>query len=375
MKKICIVSTVGFVIDSFMAIHIRNLQKNHEVTLVIGNDDLVGIDVPIERINISRSIDIGKDLKSMYELYRYFQKNKFDLVLSLMPKAGLLSMMASCFAKSNVRIHYFTGQVWATKKGLFRSLLKRMDYLTVLCSTNILVDSESQKIFLLAEGILSPLKGDVLHEGSISGVNIEKFRFNNSLRELLRRKYEVSENEILFLYLGRINRDKGLLELREVFLKLEQNFSNVKLGIFGPLEDENIVDEIQELLEKDNVVGELSYCVNPQSVLNMADVFVMPSHREGFGTVVVEAASMGIPTIGSNIYGLSDSIIDNNTGLLHRVADIEDMFLKYSNLITNREKIRELGINAHKRVVKDFQDEFISKIFVTYIESKLYDKE
>ena len=98
-----------------------------------------------------------------------------------------------------------------------------------------------------------------------------------------------------------------------------------------------------------------------ENIINIADVLVLPSYREGFGAIVIEAASMHIPTIGSNIYGLQDSINDKETGLLHDVANVEDMIVKYSDLIENRSNIIELGNKAYKRVREDFDDNIISK--------------
>lgn len=371
MKKICIVSTVGFVLDSFMLKHIESLRTIGEVTVVIGNNDSIKNDVKQEYIKIGRKINLMQDIKSLFELYKFFKVNDFDLVLSLMPKSGLLAMVASCFLKVDTRIHFFTGQVWATKKGFFRGLLKYMDKITVNCSTHIFVDSKSQKEFLLNENVLHKSKGFVLHEGSISGVDINKFQFNTDIRKELRKEYNFLDGEIVFTFLGRITKDKGILDLIDTFKKLFSKYSNIKLLILGPIEDIDLKSKLHDFAKNENVVLELEYCKNPENILNVTDVLVLPSYREGFGTVVIEAASMGIPTIGSNIYGLTDAIIDNQTGLLHNVADVEDMFNKYSTIIDNRLKMKELGKNAYIRVHKDFRDDFISKKFLDFIEDKL----
>ncbi|RXJ69011.1 glycosyltransferase family 1 protein [Halarcobacter ebronensis] len=369
-KRICIVSTTGSVVNAFMLRHIEYLKNEYDVTVVLGDDIPLKVDVKVKKIKIIRKIDLMQDIKSLYKLLKYFKKKKFDLVLSIMPKSGLLSMISAMLVGINIRLHFFTGQVWATKKGFFKTLLKYMDKVIVKCSTNILVDSNSQKEFLESEKVLDS-RGSILNKGSISGVNTNYFKPNINLKNELRKKYNIVDSEIVFMYLGRINIDKGVIELADTFLSLFNKFSKVKLVLMGPLEDLTIKEKIKELLINENVIYDFSYINNPQEILNLADILVLPSHREGFGTIVIEAAALKVPTIGSNIYGLSDSIVDKQTGVLHKVNDIEDMVKQYSNIILNKNLINQMGENAYKRVQKDFLDETLSLALLNYIREKI----
>lgn len=370
MKKLCLVATAGNGVNVFMLKHIQYLRKYYDVTLIIGDDTEIRINCKVIRIKIQRQINLVKDLKSLFQLYGILKKEKYDLVLSLMPKSGLLSMLSSCILGVPTRIHFFTGQVWATKKGLFRELLKGMDKIIVRCSTEVLIDSKSQKQFLINEGVLKSKEGYVLKNGSISGVDVEKFKVNHILREELRKKYNIQENEIVFMFLGRINKDKGILDLNEVFLQLFEKYNHIKLVLIGPLEDDTLKNKMNELLNHPKVIAELNFINNPEEVLNMTDVLVLPSYREGFGTIVIEAASMEIPTIGSNIYGLSDAIVNNETGILHQVKNIEDMVDKYSNIIENNLLIKQMGYNGKKMVLEGFVDNDLSKALVEFIYEK-----
>lgn len=367
MKKICIVSTTGSVVNAFMLKHIELLKESYDITVVLGDDVSINTDVRIKRIDIKRKISLLDDIKSIFELKSFFKNEEFDIVFSIMPKSGLLSMLASNYLKIGTRIHFFTGQVWATKSGLFRLLLKFMDILIVRNSTNILVDSFSQRDFLKEEKVLTKYKGDVLSSGSISGVNMERFKENLILKEQLKDKYNIPKDNIVFMFVGRITKDKGIKELSELFLKLFSTYSNISLVLMGPLEDKELEVEISDFLTNKNVVYNFKYIDNPEVELNLADVLVLPSHREGFGTVVIEAASMKIPTIGSNIYGLTDSILDNKTGLLHKVSNIDDMYEKYTFLIENQQKIKDLGENAYDRILNEFKDTQLSNHLLKYI--------
>lgn len=371
MKKICIVSTTGSVINAFMLKHIEYLKKEYKVIIILGDDSNIRCNCEIKRIDIKRKINILEDIKSLYNLCSYFKSQEFDVVFSIMPKSGLLAMLAAFFANTKMRLHFFTGQVWATKSGLFRQLLKSMDKVLVKSSTHILVDSISQKEFLVKEKITTNEKASVLNKGSISGVNLDRFKSLNDVKNKLRTKYNFTSEDKVFMFLGRINRDKGISELSKLFLVLFKKYNNIKLVLIGPIEDEELKKEIYELLINKNVISKFEFINNPEYMLNLADVLVLPSHREGFGTVVIEAAAMGIPTIGSNIYGLSDAIINNETGIFHAVNDIEDMVVKYSNLIENKILIRRLGSNAQGRAFTDFNDDDISKLLLNFIKDGL----
>ena len=232
-----------------------------------------------------------------------------------------------------------------------------------------LIDSHSQRDFLIKEDVVLENKSKVLLSGSISGVDTNKFIVNIEIKDTLKNKYSIKENEIVFMFIGRLNIDKGILDLSETFKYLFSKYSNIKLFLIGP-DEENITEKIGDLINNQNVVR-LDYVSNPQEILNVANILVLPSYREGFGTIVIEAASMGIPCIASNIYGLKDAIVDNKTGLLHSKKDINDMINKYEYAINNIEKIREFGENAQKRIYNEFKDEFISIELKKYIDEMI----
>ena len=373
MKKICIVVSTPMTVKAFLLKHIEHLSKSYKITVVANSElDLkkeYGINCISKNVDIHRKINLLSDLKSIFELYKFLKKEKFDLVFSVTPKAGLISSISSFFAGTKKRIHFFTGQVWVTKKGFFKLLLKSIDKLIAQLNTNSLIDSHSQRDFLINENVVLENKSKVLLSGSISGVDTNKFISNTEIKDALKNKYSIKENEIVFMFIGRLNIDKGILDLAETFKYLFSKYSNIKLFLIGP-DEENITEKIGDLINNQNVVR-LDYVSNPQEILNVADILVLPSYREGFGTIVIEAASIGIPCIASDIYGLKDAIVDNKTGLLHTKKDINDMISKYEYAINNIEKIRGFGENAQKRIYNEFKDEFISIELKKYIDEMI----
>lgn len=373
MKKICIVISTPMTVKAFLLKHIDTLSKEYEITIVSNSNLDLSQEYKIKCLSkyipINRKINFLEDIKSVILLYKFLKKENFNLVLSVSPKAGLISSISSFLARIENRIHFFTGQVWATKRGVFRFILKSVDKLIATLNTNNLIDSPSQKEFLIREKVIQDEKSTVLLSGSISGVDVNKFSFSEEIRLELKNKYKIKNSDIVFMFIGRLNTDKGIFDLVLAFDKLLKEYENVKLFLIGP-DEENIENKICEFLKFKNVIR-IDYVSNPQEILNIADVLVLPSYREGFGTIVIEAASMGIPCIASNIYGLNDAIVNNKTGLLHKVKDIDDMIEKYEYLIENKNKIKEYGVNAKVRVYNNFKDEQLSNELKKYIDKFL----
>lgn len=370
MKKLCIVVSSPMTIKAFLMKHIFFLSKKYQV-YVVSNSDIdfkkeYGIECVSKKIEIERDINPFSDFKSIIKLYNYLKNENMDITLSVSPKAGLVSSIASFFARVKIRVHFFTGQVWVTKRGLFRIVLKNIDRLIATLNTHNLIDSPSQRDFLIKENVVSKQKSKVLLQGSISGVDRAKFRFNKELQEELKTKYSIGKEDLVFMFIGRLNTDKGIYDLVEVFDILLKRYNNIKLFLIGP-DEEGIENNIKEFLAKDGIIR-LDYVSNPEYILNIADVLVLPSYREGFGTIVIEAASMGVPSIASNIYGLKDAVEDKKTGLLHSVGDRADMREKYEFFINNSQLFKEYGLNAQQRVELCFKDELLSQSLVQYIE-------
>lgn len=376
MKRVCIVVSTPLTIKAFMLNHIKLLEKEYEVYLISSEDmdykKEYGISCKSIKVNIERKIKPFEDIKSFFNLYRLFKKESFDLVLSITPKAGLLSMLAAKFAKIKRRVHFFTGQVWATKSGVKRELFKTIDKLLANSCTNILVDSPSQIAFLEIQRVIKVNSAKSLNRGSISGVDTQKFRFKGKKREELREKYSILDSDTVFMFIGRLNRDKGVLDIDEAFFKLLKKRDDFKLFIVGP--DEEMMEERIKTLLNHERVFRIGYVNDPENILNLCDILILPSYREGFGTIILEAASMGIMSIGSDIYGLVDAIEDKKSGLLHKKGDVEDMIEKYSYILENKELIKEYGDYAKFRVYRDFDSEVISKEFKEYIDSLMEER-
>lgn len=344
------------------------------MTVVTNTQDLhflkdVGIEVNVIAVAIERKISPLKDLAAVFTLYRLFRRQKFDAVHSIMPKAGLLSMTASFCAGVPVRMHTFTGQVWATRKGFGRWFLKQLDKLLAGTATHILVDSHSQRDFIIREGVVPRGKSSVVANGSICGVDTERFSPNEREKALIRERFAVREGETLFLFLGRLTLDKGLLDLAKAFVRLCDVKNQVHLLIAGP-DEEDVKSRMLEVCKGcgDKIHFE-SFTSVPEHYMAAADVFCLPSYREGFGQVVVEAASSGIPSIGTRIYGMIDAIEDGVTGFLYPPGDTVALMSFMLKMCENIELREMMGKNARKRAINLFDRRVVTAAFLQYYDS------
>lgn len=360
-KRFCIVVSSPMTAKAFLRDQLAVLSGLHELHVVANADDegaflgQMGVRASFSRAGIERRISPFRDFAALLALLRIFGSRRIEVVHSVTPKAGLLAMTAAFGAGVPCRIHTFTGQVWANKKGVARWVLKNMDRIISLLATHILVDSASQRDFLAASGVVCGKKAVVLGHGSISGVDIDRFRPDAGMRAEVRRELGTGEGDILFLYLGRLNKDKGIPELLGAFERVHKHFPQARLLLVGP--DEEGLDAA---IPSSNAFLRVGYTATPERYMAACDVFVLPSHREGFGSTVIEAAACGVPCIASRIYGLTDAVVEGETGLLHRPQDSADLANAMLVLAADPEKRHSMGEQARKRAVQDFSMDVVT---------------
>lgn len=365
-KKICFIVSSPYTVKAFLINHIKALSAFYDIYLIANTEgtkpDLLN-EAPIkhiENIKIVRGISIFEDIIALRQLKKYLQKEKFDAVHTVTPKAGLIGILAAQKARIKIRTHIFTGQVWHTKKGFLKSLLKFMDKIIVKNATEILVDGESQRNFLIENKIITKSKSKVLGKGSISGVNTAKFFPDSNIKTMQRNHLNISKDDVVFMFLGRMNVDKGIKELAIAFNVLSKKYPNTKLLLVGG-DEENMTEYITKTVHHKNQLIILKHTDRPEEILQSCDVFCLPSHREGFGLSILEASLLEKPIICSNTYGLSDTILDNITGVRHLVKDPESLFKCMENLYINSEERIKMGKKGREYVLEHYKSETITK--------------
>jgi glycosyltransferase involved in cell wall biosynthesis len=358
--RIARISTVPFSIVTQLRQQIALLgELGAQVTVVTsGGQGLEVIEkmrgVHCEMIYIVRAISLYRDFQALLRLYLFFRRNKTQIAHSTTPKAGLLSAIAAFAARVPVRLHTYTGQPWANMRGFKGWLARSCDMLVGRLNTCCYADSPSQREFLIENQILNAERLFVIGEGSLSGVDIHRFdplRFSSSDRESMRSSLGIPDAAPVLLFVGRITADKGVRELLRAFNILKLVFCDVHLILVGPFDNESgvagTIAQIEITQIKD--VHSIGYSMNPEVYMAIADILCLPSYREGFGTVVIEAAAMGLPTVGSDIYGLTDAVLNEVTGLLVPHKDAEALAIAISRLLENKNLRFKMGDAARKR--------------------------
>ena len=353
--------TAGYVVPWHLANTLQRMPADFEVYVVGQGVSVHQRTYPKVHwidIDLERKASPLNDLKALFSLCRVMGCIRPDIVHSIMPKAGLLAALAGLMCRVPVRMHTFTGQVWATRRGVSKFFYYWMDRLIASLNTICLTDSPSQSKFLAEQGIKHqgmPLP--VLSKGSLSGVDLPRFdreRLGIDASEL-RRKLGLSETEKVIAFIARKSLDKGALDMLEAYSRCALETHDVRLLFVGPDESVGAVESFfyahPELIPKILNVGMVD---KHETYLAMSDVLCLPSYREGFGSIVIDAAAAGIPTIGTRIPGLVDAIEDRITGVLCPVGDVAALTTAMRDMLADDAKRKQMGQNARLRAQEFF---------------------
>lgn len=373
--RIARISTVPFFVVAQLKHQIATLgEQGAQISVVTSNEPELALleglnNVRCVPIDIPRSISVLRDVIALFRLYLFFRRERIQIAHSTTPKAGLLTALAAFAAGVPVRLHTFTGQPWVTLHGAKRLLSRASDQLIGRLSTRCYTDSLSQRQFLIAQSVVSAKQLFVIGAGSLAGVDAQRFdsrRFSHSQCESMRLMLGIPIESPVVLFLGRITVDKGVRELLLAFDRLKAVEAKTHLVLVGRLDVESGVAgaiSSQDLrnLPDVHVVG---YTETPESYLAIADILCLPSYREGFGTVVIEAAAMGVPTVATKIYGLTDAIDDGETGLLVPPQDVNTLSNCLLRLLNDKQLRMTMGAAARRRAIQLFDSRSVNLLLV-----------
>ena len=369
MKKICFVTTIYLTYKSFLKEFSKYLHETgeYEISLICNDEESIREDLPnyvqYYPVNMKRGVSLSA-FSAIQSITRILKEKEFDIVQYSTPNAAFYTSIASKKAKVPVRLYCQWGIRYMGFEGAKRKIFKFLEKITCKNSTYIEAESHNIREFSLKEELYNEGNSCVIWNGSASGVNLKKFDFSKRevWRKEIREKYNIKDDEIVFSFAARLTRDKGINELLDAFLQLECKYSNVKLLVSGGMDDEGSLDSqlYAKANESDSVIftGSVS---NIEKYYAAADVFISPSYREGFGLVVVEAESMGLPSIVTDVPGQIDAILPNETGLTCKAKDAESLKNAMITLIENSDYREKLSNAAVSFVVDNFDDKELFK--------------
>jgi glycosyltransferase involved in cell wall biosynthesis len=364
MPKLCYVVSAPMTATAFLNGHIDYLADDFDITVVCkfdGSESRISQNADVRDIKIMRTISPINDAVAIWRLRRLLRQEDFQIVHSVTPKAGLISAISGWLARTPVRIHWFTGQVWVLSRGTRRRIMMNLDKLIAHLNTRVLVDSLIQRKFLIQKGVITATKSQVLGSGSIAGVDTSRFRPDPEIRGTVRQELEISDDDAkIIIFIGRLTSDKGIDQLLRVFSS-GNLAANPYLLLVGQ-DENNYVTRLNTILGSSyKRIRYVPHTEEPQRYLSGSDIFCLPSLREGFGLSVIEAGACGLPAVVSDIYGLQSSIIDGETGFFFSPESDDDLIVKLNKLISNEDLRSQMGSKAAKIVSQKFSAISIQK--------------
>ena len=372
MIRLCIATTIPEMINAFWNKQLNFLQKNgYEITLVASepsNDkekafvDNLPEGVRYEAVTMTRVIQPWQDLKAFLRLYHIFKKGRFDIVQYTTPKVSLLGSVAAWLARVPVRLYLMWGLYYVTHTGSRKFMFKTFENIVCGCSTAIAPDSKGSCKFAVERGLCKSDKISIVAQGSANGVDVDVFdpeKLKGKGQDI-RKQLNIPDNATVFGCVAAIVGDKGINELVEAFADVAKSKPNAFLLYIGQTaEKDPIKDQNLELLSSHDKIINLGWQSEPQNYMAAMDIFVLPTYREGFGVVNIEASAMALPVISTDVPGPRESIVDGQTGLLVPARTVEPLILAMRKLSDDRELAYKLGQAGRQRVLDNYEQKML----------------
>jgi glycosyltransferase involved in cell wall biosynthesis len=372
--KICIVVAADVSLDTlFPDFYPLLLAKGYEVVGICADGPYVENvrrqGVRVIMVPMARAITPLHDLKCIWKLYRIFKKEKFDIIHYSTLKASFLTAIAVRLAGGAVLIYTIRGFHIFT--GLKQFVIKCGDRVASRSADYVIAISKSLKDKVVNEGILPADRINVLGAGSSRGVNVEKFKLNEktkSAAENIRKDLEIKEDDIVIGYAGRLTIEKGIVELLTAFDNIRWEYNNVHLFIIGDQDKRKpMSDDVFEWMDTDPHIHPIPWTDDIVSYMAATDIFVLPTYHDGFGNVLIEAAALEKPVIGTDVPGARDALQDGVNGIMVKARDVASLERALRELIESPDKRIRMGKEGRKWVVDNFDRKMVwSRLLEVY---------
>lgn len=373
MQKLIRISTIPVSLETLLKGQLKMLSEHYEVVVVSSPGERMKVleereGVRTVSIPMERRISLVKDFMSLLRLIILFAKERPDMVHSITPKAGLLSMLAAWITRVPVRMHTFTGLVFPTATGKMQKLLIVMDRLTCFCATHINPEGEGVKRDLINYNITSkPLH--VIANGNVNGIDLEYF---DRTPEVMEKAYSYKkEGTFTFCFVGRMVKDKGINELVHSFLRLYQDDARVRLLLVGPFEKEldPVLPEVEEQILHHPGICFMGFQSDVRSFLAASDTLVFPSYREGFPNVVIQAGAMGIPAIVTDINGCNEIVLPDRNGMIIPTKNEQALYEAMKYFASHSVEVEKMAANARPLIVSRYEQRMVWNALLTEYKS------
>jgi len=369
MKKIMRITTVPISLKNLLKGQLKYMSSFFNIIGISSSgNEIKDIEkdegIRVIKIEMTRSITPLKDLISVYKLYKTFKKEKPFIVHTHTPKAGTVGMIASKLAGVPHRLHTIAGLPLVEATGAKRWLLNVVEKITYACATKIYPNSFGLKDIILENKFTKHNKLKVIGNGSSNGIDVDYFnkeQLDSTQISTLRGELNLDNNDIVFIFVGRLVTDKGINELISVFKKICIKYINVKLLLVGTFENEldPLHEDTLKEIESNNNILAVGWQTDVRPYFAVSNVLVFPSYREGFPNVVMQAGAMNLPSIVTDINGCNEIIKDNVNGIIIPPKNVEKLFKAMVTLIEDSDERIALARASQKIICTNYKREVI----------------
>ena len=373
-KKIIRITTVPISLKVLLRRQLNFMSRHFDVLGVSSPGPVLAEvaeqeDVRVAAVEMTRSITPAKDLRAVWQLYRLFKKERPHIVHTHTPKAGLLGMLAAKLAGVPVRLHTVAGLPLMEASGNKRKLLEQVEKITYAAATMVYPNSSNLARFILQSRFCVPAKVKVLGNGSSNGIDTGFFVRTPLLEETaaaLKTSMGFTPENFVYVFIGRLVRDKGIEELVTAFAKLQQQHQHIRLLLVGPFEpdlDPLGDDTLRQLKENESIIT-VGFQSDVRPYYLLSNVLAFPSYREGFPNVPMQAGCYDLPSIVTDINGCNEIITDGVNGLIIRPKSADDLFDAMQKLLVDEQLYLQMKNIAREMIVERYDQKFLWNIIL-----------
>lgn len=359
-NKLIRITTIPLSLEKLIGGQMKFMKKSFEVIGVSSDFEALKIvgekeKVRVKEIHMTRRITPIDDIKALWKMYWFLKKENPSIVHTHTPKAGIIGMLAAKFAGVPIRLHTVAGLPLLEVSGVKRKVLNFVERQTYKTATNVYPNSFGLKKIIEENNFCDSRKIKVIANGSSNGIDTEYFNpsiFSEEEKQEKRNQLGILKNDFVFVFVGRLVRDKGINELIQAYIELEKEQKNCKLLLVGPFEsdlDPLLPETINEIRNNGKIIS-VGYQKDVRLFFALSNVLVFPSYREGFPNVVMQAGAMGLPAIVSDINGCNEIIKNNENGIIIPVKDTTAIFDAMQKIISDKELRTKLEGNSRKNI-------------------------
>jgi lipopolysaccharide/colanic/teichoic acid biosynthesis glycosyltransferase/glycosyltransferase involved in cell wall biosynthesis len=312
-------------------------------------------------VELEREIAPWKDVVSLWKLARVMRHLRPAITNVGTPKAGLLGGLAAWLCGVPRRYYTLYGLRCETASGLKRKVLLLTERVACRCAQRVICVSETLRQKAIALGLVEAEKTVVFGAGSCAGVDAERFAPTAEAVQrgaAIRRRLGIPADAPVAGFVGRLTKDKGICELVEAYLKVRGKMPEARLLLVGEEEEGDALPEpVRARIASEEGIARAGFVQDAADYYHAMDVLALPSHREGFGNVLLEAGAARKAVVAARATGATDAVVEGVTGLLVPVGESAALARALETLLRDRKMAEAMGAAGRERVLRDFRSE------------------